>query len=167
MATTSLLASARKQTVISLRGLSHEVCVAVTQVEYWQQLTKNSNISITCNGNYVPGELESICADEDEPRLQLVIEAHYENDRKQFDVICTRIHYDLISFENNDRPIYDSDRHQLIVYGSLFNSLPSDIFDTERYLLGQRNCNIKKIRNSLACSISIDSSMTRRHCFII
>ncbi|CAF3390409.1 unnamed protein product [Rotaria socialis] len=167
MANTALLASTRKQTFISLRGLSHEVCVAATQVEYWQQLTKNSNISITCNGNYVPGELESICADEDEPRLQLVIESHYENDRKQFDGICTRIHYDLISFENNDRPIYDPDRHQLIVYGSLFNSLPSDMFDTERYLLGQRNCNIKKIRNSLACSISIDSSMARRHCFII
>ncbi|CAF0885727.1 unnamed protein product [Rotaria sordida] len=167
MASFSISGSTGKQQFISLRGLSHEVCVAATQPEYWQQLTKYSSISITYNGNYVPAELESFCNDEDEPRLHLIIKSQYEQDNKQFDIICTRIHYDLISFENNDRPIYDSDKNQVIVFGSLFNSLPNDIFDTERYLLGQRNCNIKKIRNSLACSISVDQSMPHRYRFTI
>ncbi|CAF3903737.1 unnamed protein product [Rotaria sp. Silwood2] len=167
MASFSLSGSTGKQVFISLRGLSHEVCVAATQAEYWQQLIKNSSITITCNGNYVPVELEAYCNDEDEPRLHLIIQSQHEQDNKAFDIICTRIHYDLLSFENNDRPIYDFVKHQVIVFGSLFNSLPSDIFDTERYLLGQRNCNVKKIRNSLTCSISVDQLTTHRYRFTI
>ena len=71
----------------------------------------------------MPLELESICSDSDETRLQLVIRAQNELDYKQLDsrcslsastltshclpAICTRIHYDLKAFENNDRPVYD------------------------------------------------------------
>ncbi|CAF2501892.1 unnamed protein product [Rotaria sp. Silwood2] len=136
MASFSLSGSTGKQVFISLRGLSHEVCVAATQAEYWQQLIKNSSITITCNGNYVPVELEAYCNDEDEPRLHLIIQSQHEQDNKAFDIICTRIHYDLLSFENNDRPIYD-------------------------------NCNVKKIRNSLTCSISVDQLTTHRYRFTI
>ncbi|CAF4879811.1 unnamed protein product [Rotaria sp. Silwood1] len=167
MASFSISGSTGKQVFISLRGLSHEICVAATQTSYWQQLTNNSSITITCNGKYIPVELESFCNDDDEPRLHLVIQSQHERDNKQFDIICTRIHYDLISFENNDHPIYDFVNHQVIVHGSLFNSLPIEMFDIERYLLGQRNCNIKKIRNSLTCSISVDPSMAPRYRFVI
>lgn len=38
MATHSISGSTGKQITISLHGLSHEVCVAVTQVSYWQQV---------------------------------------------------------------------------------------------------------------------------------
>jgi hypothetical protein len=38
MANFSVSGSTGKQVVISLRGLTHEVCVAVTQVAYWQQV---------------------------------------------------------------------------------------------------------------------------------
>jgi len=144
MATFSASGSTGKQTVISLHGLSHEVCVAATQTAYWEQLTTNSNISITSSGKYVPVKLEPICNDEDEPRLQLIIQSQSEQDNKQFDGIGMQIHKDLISFESNDLPIYDWENDQVIVFGSLFNSLPSDVFDTERNLIGQRNCNIKK-----------------------
>jgi hypothetical protein len=39
--------STGKQVIISLRGLSHEVCVAATQTAYWEQVDlKNKNKSI-------------------------------------------------------------------------------------------------------------------------
>ena len=38
MTTFSISGSTGKQVIISLRGLSHEVCVAATQVAYWQQV---------------------------------------------------------------------------------------------------------------------------------
>ncbi|CAF5115787.1 unnamed protein product, partial [Rotaria sp. Silwood1] len=47
MANFSSSGSTGKTACISLHGLSHEVCVAATQAEYWQQLKQNSNISIT------------------------------------------------------------------------------------------------------------------------
>jgi hypothetical protein len=44
MANFSALGNTGKQKVISLRGLSHEVCVAATQTAYWQQVDlKNKN----------------------------------------------------------------------------------------------------------------------------
>ncbi len=49
------------------------------------QLTQNSNIAIISSGKYVPVELESMCNDEDEPRLQLIIQSQSEQDNKQFD----------------------------------------------------------------------------------
>jgi hypothetical protein len=66
--------------------------------------------------------LERLCSDRDETRLHLIVQSQSEQDNKQFDSrlfnfwlnqsissldICTQIRYDLISFENNDRPIYD------------------------------------------------------------
>ncbi|CAF5056789.1 unnamed protein product, partial [Rotaria sp. Silwood1] len=53
MGNSSSSGSTGKQVCISLRGLSHEVCVAATQAEYWQQLVQNSSISIRGTGNYV------------------------------------------------------------------------------------------------------------------
>ncbi|CAF3456711.1 unnamed protein product [Rotaria sp. Silwood1] len=137
MAKFSSSGSTGKTACISLHGLSYEVCVAATQAEYWQQLKQNSNISISSIGNYVPVELGSLCNDEEEPKLQLIIQSQSEQDNEQFDIICDRIHYDLMLFETNDRPVYDYVQHQVIVSGSLFNSL-KDIFDTERQILGQR-----------------------------
>jgi hypothetical protein len=34
--------STGKQKIISLRGLSHEICVAVTGAAYWQQVDLNN-----------------------------------------------------------------------------------------------------------------------------
>jgi hypothetical protein len=45
MATFSASGSAVKQMIISLRGFSHEVCVAAIQPAYWQQVDlKNKSI---------------------------------------------------------------------------------------------------------------------------
>jgi hypothetical protein len=47
MSTFSASGSTGKHVIISLRGLSHEVCVAATQTTYWQQVDlKNKNESI-------------------------------------------------------------------------------------------------------------------------
>ena len=102
----SAVGSSEKLTIIPLRGLSHEVCVAATQSSYWQkvsylsitmhiiyhhrtiylfQLTKESLISITSDGVYVPIELDSMCTNDEEPRLHLQIKSNNEHDRKQLD----------------------------------------------------------------------------------
>lgn len=38
MAHFSLSGSTGKHVIIPLRGLSHEICVAATQTEYWEQV---------------------------------------------------------------------------------------------------------------------------------
>ncbi len=81
----SALDSTAKQVIISLRSYSHEVCVSATQADYWQQvdsniknkkwLNKRTSVSITSSGKYVPEEFKSIFNEEDEPRLQLIIQS--------------------------------------------------------------------------------------------
>ncbi len=99
MASACTSCSTGQQVIISLRDLSHEVCVAATQASYWQQvdlnnkksvykntflqLVQHSSISITSHGKYVPVELNSICSDEDEPRLHLIIQSQHEQDTIQ------------------------------------------------------------------------------------
>ena len=46
MATYSISGSTGKQIIISLHGLSHEVCVAATQVSYWQQVNRDAGLII-------------------------------------------------------------------------------------------------------------------------
>ncbi|CAF5000396.1 unnamed protein product, partial [Rotaria sp. Silwood1] len=128
---------------------------------------ERSNIKIQCRGNYVPVEIDVQANAANEQTLELVIESQNEKENKKFHFIRSQILKDLNTFESHDEPINDSDSHQVIVFGSLFNSLPPDIFDTERYLLGERNCNIEKIKNSLACDISVNSLGAQRYSFII
>ncbi|CAF3884407.1 unnamed protein product [Rotaria sp. Silwood1] len=130
-------------------------------------LVERSNIKIQCRGNYVPVEIDVQANAANEQTLELVIESQNEKENKKFHFIRSQILKDLNTFESHDEPINDSDSHQVIVFGSLFNSLPPDIFDTERYLLGERNCNIEKIKNSLACDISVNSLGAQRYSFII
>ncbi len=101
MASVSTFCSTGKQVTISLRGLSHEACVGATQATYWKQvdlnnnksmyknvflqLVHNSSISITSNGKYVPVDLNSICSDEDEPRLHLIIQSQHERHTEELD----------------------------------------------------------------------------------
>ncbi|CAF1598197.1 unnamed protein product [Rotaria sp. Silwood1] len=157
MGNSSSSGSTGKQVCISLRGLSHEVCVAATQAEYWQQLVQNSSISIRGTGNYVPVKLESMCNDEDEPRLQLIINSQAEQDNQQIDDIYNQIRSDLKLFEHNDAPVYNYADRKVTVFGSLFNSLPMDIFNPDLHILGREYCNITKIKKSLACSIIVES----------
>ncbi|CAF0719424.1 unnamed protein product [Adineta steineri] len=156
-----------KQVIISLGDLSHEVCVAATQVEYWQQLKKGSNISITSNGKYVPKEFKSICNEDDEPRLQLIIQSQYEKDNKQIDKISTRIRHDLVLFKRYNESVFDISNHQLFVFASLFNSLSTDVFSFELVLLGEQNCNIKQIEKTFNCSIVTDKLTPQRYRFTI
>jgi hypothetical protein len=51
----------------------------------FSQLTQNSNIAIKSSGKYIPAELGSMCNDEDEPRLQLLIQSQSKQVNKQFD----------------------------------------------------------------------------------
>ncbi|CAF4883832.1 unnamed protein product [Rotaria sp. Silwood1] len=175
MGNSSSSGSTGKQVCISLRGLSHEVCVAATRAEYWRQLVQNSSISIRGTGNYVPVKLESMCNDEDEPRLQLIINSQAEQDNQQIDDIYNQIRSDLKLFEHNDAPVYNYADRKVTVFGSLFNSLPMDIFNPDLHILGREYCNITKIKKSLACSIivesltgtMVDSFMAYRYRFII
>ncbi|CAF4627680.1 unnamed protein product [Rotaria sp. Silwood2] len=148
MGNSSLSGSTGKQVCISLRGLSHEVCVAATRAEYWRQLVQNSSISIRGTGNYVPVKLQSMCNDEDEPRLQLIINSQAEQDNQQIDDIYNRIRSDLTLFEHNDAPVYNYVNREVTVLDSLFNSLPMDIFNPDLHILGPQ---------SLACSIIVES----------
>ncbi|CAF0860432.1 unnamed protein product [Adineta steineri] len=161
------ISSTGKQLIISLRDQSHHVCVDATQETYWQKLITNSSISIEANGKYVPLELNRICSEEDEPRLHLIIHAQCEADMQLLDKIKNRIESDLRTFKGHDHATYDWINNEMVTFGSLFNSLPSTIFETERHLLGQRNCNIKKIRNTLGCSIDVDQPMSQRYRFRI
>ncbi|CAF3776305.1 unnamed protein product [Rotaria sp. Silwood1] len=175
MGNSSSSGSTGKQVCISLRGLSHEVCVAATRAEYWRQLVQNSSISIRGTGNYVPVKLESMCNDEDEARLQLIINSQAEQDNQQIDDIYNQIRSDLKLFEHNDAPVYNYADRKVTVFGSLFNSLPMDIFNPDLHILGREYCNITKIKKSLACSIivesltgtMVDSFMAYRYRFII
>ncbi|CAF4443266.1 unnamed protein product [Rotaria sp. Silwood2] len=148
MGNSSLSGSTEKQVCISLRGLPHEVCVAATRAEYWRQLVQNSSISIRGTGNYVPVKLQSMCNDEDEPRLQLIINSQAEQDNQQIDDIYNRIRSDLTLFEHNDAPVYNYVNREVTVLDSLFNSLPMDIFNPDLHILGPQ---------SLACSIIVES----------
>ncbi|CAF4485882.1 unnamed protein product, partial [Rotaria sp. Silwood2] len=64
---------------------------------------------------------------------------------------------------------------EVTVFGSLFNSLPMDIFNPDLHILGPQYCNITKIKKSLACSIivgsltgtMVDSSIAYRYHFTI
>ncbi|CAF1524032.1 unnamed protein product, partial [Adineta steineri] len=163
----STLSSTGEQLILSLHNKPHHVCVAATQAMYWQQFTENSTISIKASGKYVPSELAWICSDEEEPRLHLILRAQCEADIQLLGDIYCQIIYDLLRFEGHDHATYDWVKQEVIVFGSLFNSLPSTIFETDRHLLGQRNCNIKKIRNILGCSIDVDQPMTQRYRFRI
>ncbi|CAF3915474.1 unnamed protein product [Rotaria sordida] len=175
MGSSASLGSIGKQVCISLRGLSHEVCVAATRAEYWRQLVQNSSISIRGTGSYVPVKLQSMCNDQDESRLQLIINSQAEQDNQQIDDIYNRIRSDLTLFEQNDAPVYNYDNREVTVFGSLFNSLPMDTFNPDLHILGPQYCNITKIKKSLACSIivesltntTVDSSMAYRYRFTI
>ncbi|CAF4111207.1 unnamed protein product, partial [Rotaria sordida] len=136
MGNSSSSGSTGKQVCISLRGLSHEVCVAATRAEYWRQLVQNSSISIRGTGSYVPVKLQSMCNDQDEPRLQLIINSQAEQDNQQIDDIYSRIRTDLALFEQNDAPVYNYDNREVTVFGSLFNSLPMDTFNPDLHILG-------------------------------
>jgi len=130
MHTPFLFESTGKQLIVSLRGLSHEACVAITQPTYWQQLTKGTTISISANGQYVPKELETIINDEDPPRLQLVIKSECEHDKKLesliimliISLILNRLFYLDISWQIFNRffsqPSYIEDISEYNVYKS-------------------------------------------------
>ncbi|CAF1006593.1 unnamed protein product [Rotaria sordida] len=141
MGSSASLGSIGKQVCISLRGLSHEVCVAATRAEYWRQLVQNSSISIRGTGSYVPVKLQSMCNDQDESRLQLIINSQAEQDNQQIDDIYNRIRSDLTLFEQNDAPVYNYDNREVTVFGSLFNSLPMDTFNPDLHILGPQQCN--------------------------
>ncbi|UJR28003.1 hypothetical protein I4U23_009261 [Adineta vaga] len=167
MTTFSAACSTSKQVIISLRNQSHEVCVAITDRTYWEQLLQDSNISITVHGKYVPKELNSVCNEDDQPRLHLIIKSQYERDLNHLDEIYSQLHMDLIKFEHHDLPIYDYDSREMIVFGSLYNSLPNETFEIDRNLLGQRNCNIKRLIHTLGCAINIEKLSSYRYRFII
>ncbi|CAF1226952.1 unnamed protein product, partial [Rotaria sordida] len=164
--------STGKQVCISLRGLSYEVCVAATRAEYWRHLVQNSSISIRGIGSYVPVKLQSMCNDQDEPRLQLISNSQAEQDNQQIDDIYNRIRSDLTLFEQNDAPYHN---REVTVFGSLFNSLLMNTFNPDLHILGPQYCNITTIKKSLACSIivesltntTVDSSMAYRYRFTI
>jgi hypothetical protein len=49
MASVSTSYSTAEKVIISLRGLSHEACVAATQESYWQQVDLNNDKSMYKN----------------------------------------------------------------------------------------------------------------------
>ncbi|CAF1621300.1 unnamed protein product [Adineta ricciae] len=167
MATLSAPCSTSKQVIISLRDHSHEVCVAVAEKIYWEQLIQNSNITIAVNGKYVPKELNSICSDNEQPRLHLIIQSHHEQDSNQLEDVCSQIYLDLVKFQYHDLPHFDHNFRQMLVYGSLYNSLPDETFEIDRYLLGQRNSHIKRIRHTLECAIDVERLSSYRYRFTI
>ncbi|CAF1621323.1 unnamed protein product [Adineta ricciae] len=167
MATLAAPCSSGKQVIISLRDHSHEVCVAASERIYWEQLTQNSSITIAVNGKYVPKELNSICSDDEQPRLHLMIQSHHERDSNQLEGVCSQIYLDLIKFKYHDLPHFDHNFRQMLVYGSLYNSLPDETFEIDRYLLGQRNSHIKRIRHTLECAIDVERLSSYRYRFAI
>ncbi|CAF1156913.1 unnamed protein product [Rotaria sordida] len=76
-----------KKLMISLRYCSHEICVALTQPTYCQELTKGTLISILAKGHFAPKELEGIIADDDPSRLQLIIQREHVEDKKRLEAI--------------------------------------------------------------------------------
>ena len=117
--------------------------------------------------------------------------------------ICTRIHYDLPAFENNDRPVYDvsaplaahwhgraliflgyPSTNDCLRFGVQFTSVRT-VRCTARVLrpggksfvgcrrgrtvrsVLEQNCNIKKIRHALACSIEVDATTAPRYRFTL
>ncbi|CAF4029542.1 unnamed protein product, partial [Rotaria sordida] len=76
-----------KKLMISLRYCSHEICVALTQPTYCQELTKGTLISILAKGHFAPKELEGIIADDDPSRLQLIIQREHVEDKKRLEEI--------------------------------------------------------------------------------
>ncbi|CAF0899936.1 unnamed protein product [Adineta ricciae] len=134
---------------------------------YWEQLIQNSNITIAVNGKYVPKELNSICSDNEQPRLHLIIQSHHEQDSNQLEDVCSQIYLDLVKFQYHDLPHFDHNFRQMLVYGSLYNSLPDETFEIDRYLLGQRNSHIKRIRHTLECAIDVERLSSYRYRFTI
>ncbi|CAF1107597.1 unnamed protein product [Adineta ricciae] len=156
--------SINKQVIISLHGYSHEVCVAITHAGYWQQLIRKTDVSINFHGKYIPKEVDSIC---NELRLQLIIQIPVNKDKNQIDLIVNRICHDLILFDNYDEPVYDVNNRQMLVFGSLFNSLPIGIFSFERNLLGEDSCKIKELEHLFECTINVDKLSSNRYRFRI
>ncbi|CAF3083046.1 unnamed protein product [Rotaria sp. Silwood2] len=90
-----------KEFEISLRHLSHEACVALTQPSYWEQLKKDTTISISVIGNYVPMEFEEIIEDDEPSRLELIIESKNEKDKKTLQGLLFLIFYKVNNLEQN------------------------------------------------------------------
>ncbi|UJR29174.1 hypothetical protein I4U23_010388 [Adineta vaga] len=101
MFNSSVLNCHDKQAIISLHDYSHEVCVAATQLEYWQQLIKRTNIMITCHGEYIPKEFDLICNEINKLQLHLIIQTQNENDKKQIDRMRIDIHRTFLLGEQN------------------------------------------------------------------
>ncbi|CAF1183177.1 unnamed protein product [Rotaria sordida] len=161
---------------VSLSGYSHETCVALTQPSYWKQLKKKGKmISISVKGNYVPKEFENIIWDDEPRRLELIIKSKDEQDKKALQDISFKIYDRFISLpkKNPYPPIQDIRCNDLfagaysIVYGCLYNSLPTSIFDTNRYLLGEENFKIKEIEKLCEVSITVDQSAPNLYRFLI
>ncbi|CAF3825674.1 unnamed protein product [Rotaria sp. Silwood1] len=165
-----------KRFSVSLRQYSHETCVALTQPSYWKKLKeKGKMISISVKGNYVPEEFEGIIWDDDPRRLELIIESKNEQDKKALKDIDFEIYNRFIKLpRKNPYPpkryigCYEPTVNVCgIVYGCLYNSLPTSIFDTNRYLLGEENFKIKEIEKLCEVSITVDQSAPNLYRFLI
>ncbi|CAF1347121.1 unnamed protein product [Rotaria sordida] len=162
-----------KRCEISLRGYSHETCVALTQPSYWKQLKeKGKMISISVNGIYVPTKFENIIWDDEPERLELIIKSKDEQDKEALKDISFEIYHRFISWPRKNP--YPSIRcndsltdDYSTVYGCLYNSLPTSIFDTNRYLLGEENFKIKEIEKLCEVSITVDQSAPNLYRFLI
>ncbi|CAF3725529.1 unnamed protein product [Rotaria sordida] len=157
-----------KKLMISLRYCSHEICVALTQPTYWQELTKGTSISILTKGHFVPKELEGIIANDDPSRLQLILQREHEEDKKRLEEISWIIYRRFFADPRKDPELngYDRDTDKIIVSASLYNSLSILRFHTNQYLLGVGNNKIIDIENLLGISITIDQSLPNFYRFL-
>ncbi|CAF1390729.1 unnamed protein product [Adineta ricciae] len=55
----------------------------------------------------------------------------------------------------------------MLVFGSLFNSLPNGTFSFERNLLGEDSCKVKELEHLFECTIGVDKLSSNRYRFRI
>ncbi|CAF4874230.1 unnamed protein product [Rotaria sp. Silwood1] len=126
-----------KKLTISLRNCSHETCVALTQPTYWQELTKDTSISISTNGKFVPKELEEIIDYDNPSRLQLIIQTEHEKDKQRLQDISWIIYHRFFAYPCEEPKQWEED-----------------------------NSNIIDIENRLGISITIDQTLPNFYRFL-
>ncbi|CAF1400885.1 unnamed protein product [Rotaria sp. Silwood1] len=99
-----------KKLTISLRNCSHETCVALTQPTYWQELTKDTSISISTNGKFVPKELEEIIDYDNPSRLQLIIQTEHEKDKQRLEDISWIIYHRFFAYPREEPKQWEEDK---------------------------------------------------------
>ncbi|CAF3580656.1 unnamed protein product [Rotaria sp. Silwood1] len=99
-----------KKLTISLRNCSHETCVALTQPTYWQELTKDTSISISTNGKFVPKELEEIIDYDNPSRLQLIIQTEHEKDKQRLEDISWIIYHRFFAYPCEEPKQWEEDK---------------------------------------------------------